>query len=115
MVWLTAMAHHLCVHDVDSAEVMAFVTCQLIPLDKKPGVHPIGIGDIPQRIIAKAISHVIGNDIFINWQLGPFRHVLVNMLVYSCYKSHFVDNNTHAAFCVDATNAFYLVNCQASL
>ena len=44
---------------------MGFVACRLIPLDKKPGVHPIGVGDVPRRIIAKAVLHVIGisNDI----------------------------------------------------
>ena len=31
---LAAVAHCLCVDDVDSAELMAFVTCRLIPLDK---------------------------------------------------------------------------------
>ena len=60
---LTAVAHHLCVDDVDSAELMVFIACKLIPLDKKPGVHPIGVGDVPQKVIAKAILHVIGNDI----------------------------------------------------
>ena len=34
---LAAVAHCLCVDDVDSAELMAFVACRLIPLDKKPG------------------------------------------------------------------------------
>ena len=32
-------------------------------MDKKPGVYPTGVGDVPRRIIAKAILHVIGNDI----------------------------------------------------
>ena len=31
---VAAVAHRLCVDDVDSAELMAFVACQLIPLDK---------------------------------------------------------------------------------
>ena len=44
---LAAVAHRLCVQDVDSAKLMAFVACRLIPLDKKPGVRPIGIGDVP--------------------------------------------------------------------
>ena len=61
---LTAVyvAYHLCFHDLDSAELMGFVACQLVSLEKN-GVHPIGIGDVPQRIISKAILHVIGNNI----------------------------------------------------
>ena len=60
---LAVVARHLCVHNVDSTKLLAFVTCRLVPLDKKPGVCPIEIGDVPRRIIAKAILHVLGNDI----------------------------------------------------
>ena len=60
---LAAVACRLCVDDVDSAELMAFVACWLVPLDKKPGVRPIGIGNVPRWIIAKAILRIIGNDI----------------------------------------------------
>ena len=56
---LAAAAHRLCVQDVDSAELMTFVACKLIPLDKKSGVRPIGVGDVPRRIIAKAIMSLV--------------------------------------------------------
>ena len=59
---LAAVACHLCIHDVDSTELMAFVACRLIPLDKKPGVRPIGVGDVPRRIIAKAVLYVISSS-----------------------------------------------------
>ena len=60
---LAAVARQLCVQEVDPKELMAFVACQLIPLDKKPGVRPIGIGDVSRRIIAKAILYGIHTDI----------------------------------------------------
>ena len=41
----------------------AFVESRLIPLDKCPGVRPIGVGEVPRRIVAKAILRVIGQDI----------------------------------------------------
>ena len=84
---LAAITHRLCVDDVDSAELVAFVTCGLIPLDKKPGVWPIRVGDVPWRVTAKAILYVI-----ISCQLGLFKHVLVMMLVlelHSCYEGYF--------------------------
>jgi len=42
----------------------------LIPLDKKPGVCPIGIGDLPRRILAKANLYIIGNDIQLSMGQG---------------------------------------------
>ena len=41
----------------------ALVASRLIPLDKCPGVRPIGVGEVPRRIIAKAVLKVIGRDI----------------------------------------------------
>ena len=111
---LAAVAHHLCVDDVDSAELMAFVACQLVPMDKKPGVHPIGIGDVPQRMIAKAILHVIGNDIHLS--AGALQtcagHDTGSKAAINAMRDIFDDNNTHAALLVDAFN---LVNQQAAL
>ena len=60
---LATVAHRLCIHAVDSTELMVFAACRLISLDKKPGVRPIGDGDVPRRIIAKAVLHIIGDDI----------------------------------------------------
>ena len=34
---------------------MTYMACRLIPPDKCPGVHPIGIGEVAPRIIGKAI------------------------------------------------------------
>ena len=33
------------------------------PLDKNPGVRPITIGELPRRIISKAVLSIIGQDI----------------------------------------------------
>ena len=41
----------------------AFVACRLIPIDKCPGVRPIGVGEVPRCIIAKAILRILKKDI----------------------------------------------------
>ena len=114
---LAAVARHLCIQDVDSAELMAFVACRLIPLDKKLGVRPIGVGDVPRWIIAKAILHVIGDDIQL--AAGALQtcagHNAGSEAAIHAMKSIFDDDDTQAALLVDATNAFNLVNRQAAL
>ena len=52
---LASVAHCLATSEIDPTFLAPFVACRLIPMDKNPGVHPIGIGGIPQRILAKDI------------------------------------------------------------
>ncbi len=48
---------------VNPEGLSAFVACRLIPLDKCPGVRPIGISEIPGRTISKAILWILSHDI----------------------------------------------------
>ena len=43
--------------------IAPLLACHLTALDKHPGVHPIGIDDTAQRIIAKAVLSIAGPDI----------------------------------------------------
>jgi len=60
---LASVACCLSTTTIELAILMPFVACRLIPLGKCPGVRLIGIGDVPHRIVAKAILYVIGDDI----------------------------------------------------
>jgi len=41
----------------------ALVACHLIALNKCPGVHPIGIGEVVQRVITRAVLSIVKLDI----------------------------------------------------
>ena len=60
---LAAVGHHLCSSLVNPESISALVACRLIPLDKCPGVRPIGVGEVPRCIIAKAVLRTIGKDV----------------------------------------------------
>ena len=60
---LVSGARCLSTTTIEPAILMSFVACRLIPLDKWSGVKPIGIGNVPHRIVAKSILYVIGDDI----------------------------------------------------
>ena len=46
---LAAVGHRLCTEAVHPDGLSAFMACRLIPLDKQPGVRPIGVGEVPRR------------------------------------------------------------------
>ena len=114
---LATVARRLCTLEVDSHDIMAFVACRLIPLDKQPGVRPIGIGDVPRRIISKAILHVVGVDVQL--AAGALQtcagHEVGSEAAVHAMKRINDDVATEAAILVDATNAFNTINRQAAL
>ena len=61
----------------------AYTACRLIPLDKNPGVRPIGVGEVLRRIVGKAILSVIKPEIMSsagNLQLCADKRVDVRLL-----------------------------------
>ena len=48
---------------VDPDHLRAYTAGRLIPLDKKPGVRPIGVGEVLRRIVGKAIMTALKSDI----------------------------------------------------
>ena len=95
----------------------AFVACRLIPIDKCPGVRPIGVGEVPRRIIAKAILRILKMDI--EEAAGPLQLCAGQdggcEAAVHAMKQIFLDQGTEAALLVDATNAFNSINRQSAL
>ena len=60
---LTSVGRHIAVTSVNPKVLSVFGACRLIPLNKCPGVKPIRVGEVPRRIIAKAILKIIGGDV----------------------------------------------------
>ena len=52
-----------CTEDLSNEDLSAFTAARLIPIDKKPGVRPIAVGEVFRRIICKSIMKVIEQDV----------------------------------------------------
>ena len=57
------LAKKLSCQFVNPDHVSSYTARRLIPLDKKLGVHPIGIGEVLRRIVGKAITSVLKPEI----------------------------------------------------
>ena len=114
---LTSVACYLATSGVDPAILAPFVACRLIPLDKNPGIRPIGIGDVPQRILAKAILYCIGDDIAV--AAGPLQvcagQVAGCEAAIHVMRNLYCDDRSEVVHLVDTSNAFNSVNRQAAL
>ena len=42
---------------------MACTSCHLVPLEKCPGVRPVGIGKVVHRIIGKTVMRSVKHDL----------------------------------------------------
>ena len=114
---LAAVGRRLCTSFVNPEGLSAFVACRLIPLDKCPGVRPIGIGEVPRRIISKAVLWTLSTDIqdavsplqVCAGQVGGCEAAIHAMRVI------FNDQDVEGALLIDAENAFNSINRTAAL
>ena len=95
----------------------SFVACRLIPLNKNPGVRPIGVGEVLRRIVGKTIAWVQKKDI--QEAAGPLQTATglqggAEAAIHAM-KTIFEYEDTEAVILVDASNAFNSLNRQAAL
>ena len=94
-----------------------FLACRLIALDKKPGVRPIGVCEVPRRIVAKAILRVVHDDVedacgFVQKCSGlPAGQEAAVHAMQQLYE----DKSVQGILLVDAKNAFNTLNREAAL
>ena len=104
---LAAVAKRLCVATVHPDGLAAFVACRLIPLNKNPGVRPIGIEEVPRRIIAKVVLKTVSDDV--QSAAGPLQtcagHEAGCEAAVHAMREIFTFDDTEAILLVDSSNA----------
>ena len=109
---LANVAKRLCTSYINPKFIHAYTACRLIPLDKKPGVRPIGIGEVVRRIIGKTIMMIVKNDLqeamgvsqlYAGFEAGCETAFHTMSHIFSLPE-------TEGTLFVDATNAFNSLN-----
>ena len=114
---IAILARKLAKQIIDPISIKSLIACRLIPLNKNPGVRPIGIGEILRRIIGKTIGWVLKSDI--QETHGPLQTSTglkggAEAAIHAI-KEVFDDDETEAVILVDASNAFNALNRNVAL
>ena len=109
---IAATARQVATEYVDPSTISLLLSGCLIPLDKNPGVRPIGIGEILRRFLAKAVIWVVRSDIQAAagcLQLCAGHESGAEAAIHAM-SGFFKEEECHGILLVDATNAFNALN-----
>ena len=110
---IALLARMLCFEElVDSKSIEGLVARRLVPLDKSPGVRPIGVGEVLQRIIYKVILTVLKSNIL---NVTGYQQLCADLESACKVAVHavvdlFEEDTTHGFIQIDASNAFNSIN-----
>ena len=109
---IALLARNLLTKNYHHDFIEAYVSSRLIPLDKKPGIRPIGVGEVLRRIIGKMVSWTFGDEI--KRSAGPLQtcanHSAGSEAAIHSMKVVFDNEATDAILLIDASNAFNSMN-----
>ena len=114
---LAALARRLCCEMVDPMTISALLACRLIPLDKNPGVRPIGVCEVARRIIGKAVLSIVNPEVQRaagSLQLCAGQPCGIEAAIHAM-RTVYEDSETDGILMVDARNAFNSLNRGAAL
>ena len=114
---VAGVARKLCTQHVAPDYINNLRDCRLIPLDKMPGIRPIGISEVLRRLIGKAALSVLKpyiREVAGNKQLSAGHEAGCEAAIHAIRKM-FTDHECEGLLLVDAENAFNELNRQTAL
>ena len=104
---LAKIAVRLATEEQDPTSLQAYNACRLIPLDKCPGVRPIGVGEVLRRIIGITIVSCIRTDLK---QLGGNQQLCMGQRCGIGHATHSLRTNFDENDVTNTFNASYWCN-----
>ena len=114
---IAEMTKKLCIESLsqnagDKSPIEAFVACRLIPLNKNPGLRPIGVGEVLRPIVSKIVMNISKNYLIKSvgsLQVCAGQNSGVESAIHSMHDVYDLEE-TEAVLLIDAENAFNLIN-----
>ena len=92
----------------DPALLDAYTSCRLIPLAKNPGIRPIGVSEVLRRIVGKAVSRSVRQQV--KEAARPLQtcagHGAGAGAAVHAMQEIFKEEGTDGILLIDASNAF---------
>ena len=114
---IAAFARRIYTTYINPSVLTAYTSCRLVPLDKCPGVRPVGIGEVICRIVGKAVMKVVKSDLqnaIGTTQLCAGQDAGCEAAIQAM-EHIFAEESTEGMILVDATNAFNTLNRKVTL
>ena len=109
---ITLFTRRLCTTFISPDVLSPFLGYRLITLDRSPGVWPIGVCKVVQRVVVKAALYVIRDDL--QAAVGPHQlrvgQIAGAEAAVQAVRSVFIHYDSDAILLVDAINAFNSLN-----
>ena len=99
-------AKHIEVNKDNEQSLEAFTACRLIPLNKNPGLRPIGISEILRRIAGKVVVFIVKKDVITSTG---------SLQVCAGQEAGAEAEECEAVLLINAENAFHSINRKAAL
>lgn len=114
---LANVTKKICTEEINNNSLEGFLACRLIPLDKKPGLRPIGVGEVLRRVCGKAVMKVVKKDVMKSCSEVQMcaGHAAGSEAVIHSMRDVFEGEEAEAVLLVDAANAFNNINRKALL
>ena len=109
---------HICINEIEfqnnTTSLETFIASRPVPLDKNPGLRPIGVGEVLQRITGKVVMSMLKDNVTKEveiLQLCGGKDARCKAAIHSMHDI-FGTSNTEAVLLVDAENTFSSINRQ---
>ena len=109
---VAGVARRIATEHVDPTGLLFLLNNRLFPLDKDPGVRPVGIGEVLRRIIGKSVLMIVKKDVMLAagaTQVCAGQSAGCEAAIHALRRV-FEDVGSDGVLLVDADNAFNRLN-----
>ena len=114
---IAKIAKQLATEELNTELMEPYNACRLIPLDKNPGVRPIGIREVMRRIIGRIITKCLKNELMSlgsNYQLCVGQKCGIEYAIHTL-RDQYSKTSDDAVLLIDAENVFNSLNRKLAL